>query len=68
MTWHGTPAARSTAVRAAGRMSASTEMIEHQLRKAPIPVDMYSRWPQLRRPMLILIVSLLMAAAAVGLR
>jgi hypothetical protein len=43
-------------------------MIEHQLRKAPIPVDMYSRWPQLRRPMLILIVSLLMAAAAVGLR
>jgi hypothetical protein len=43
-------------------------MIEHQLRKAPIPVDMYSRWPQLRRPMLILIISLLMAAAAVGLR
>jgi hypothetical protein len=29
---------------------------------------MYSRWPQLRRPMLILVVSLLMAAAAVGLR
>jgi hypothetical protein len=43
-------------------------MIEHQLRKAPIPVDMYLRWPQLRRPMLILVVSLLMAAAAVGLR
>lgn len=43
-------------------------MIEYQLRKAPIPVDMYSRWPQLRRPVYILIVSLLMAAAAVGLR
>ncbi len=43
-------------------------MIEHQLRKAPLPVDMWSRWPQLRRPILILIVSLLMAAAAVGLR
>jgi hypothetical protein len=43
-------------------------MIEHQLRKAPLPVDMWSRWPQLRRPAYILIVSLLMAAAAVGLR
>lgn len=43
-------------------------MIEHQLRKAPLPVDMWSRWPQLRRPALILLVSLLMAAAAVGLR
>ena len=43
-------------------------MLEHQLRKAPLPVDMWSRWPQLRRPVMILIVSLLMAAAAVGLR
>jgi len=43
-------------------------MLEYQLRKAPLPVDMWSRWPQLRRPVLILIVSLLMAAAAVGLR
>lgn len=43
-------------------------MIEHQLRKAPLPVDMWSRWPELRRPLMILVVSLLMAAAAVGLR
>lgn len=43
-------------------------MLEFQLRKAPLPVDMYSRWPQLKRPVYILIVSLLMAAAAVGLR
>ena len=26
-------------------------IIEHQLRKAPLPVDMWSRWPQLRRPL-----------------
>ncbi|MBD8549494.1 hypothetical protein [Sphingomonas sp. CFBP 8764] len=43
-------------------------MIEHQLRKAPLPVDMWSRWPQLQRPAAVLFVSLLMAAAAVGLR
>lgn len=43
-------------------------MVEFQLRKAPLPVDMWSRWPQLRRPVLILIVSLLMATAAVALR
>lgn len=43
-------------------------MVEFQLRKVPLPVDLWSRWPQLRRPVLILIVSLLMAAAAVGLR
>ena len=42
--------------------------VEHQLRKAPLPVDMWSRWPQLRRPIAILVVSLLMATAAVGLR
>ena len=43
-------------------------MLEFQLRKAPLPVDMWSRWPELRRPVYILIVSLLMAAAAVWLR
>ena len=43
-------------------------MIEFQLRKAPLPVDMWSRWPQLRRPAAVLAVSLVMAAAAVGLR
>jgi hypothetical protein len=43
-------------------------MLEFQLRKAPLPVDMWSRWPQLRRPVAILVVSLLMATAAVGLR
>ena len=43
-------------------------MLELQLRKAPLPVDMWSRWPQLRRPIAILVVSLLMATAAVGLR
>ena len=42
-------------------------MLEFQLRKAPLPVDMWSRWPQLRRPIAILLVSLLMATAAVGL-
>lgn len=43
-------------------------MLEYQLRKAPLPVDMWSRWPQLKRPVYILIVSLLMATAAVALR
>jgi hypothetical protein len=43
-------------------------MLEFQLRKVPIPVDMWSRWPELRRPATVLLVSLLMAAAAVGLR
>lgn len=43
-------------------------MLEFQLRKAPLPVDMWSRWPELRRPILVLVVSLLMATAAVGLR
>jgi len=43
-------------------------MLEFQLRKAPLPVDMWSRWPQLPRPIAILVVSLLMATAAVGLR
>lgn len=43
-------------------------MIEHQLRKAPLPVDMWSRWPQLRKPVLVLAVALGMATAAVWLR
>lgn len=43
-------------------------MIEHQLRKAPLPVDMWSRWPQLRKPALVLAVALAMATAAVWLR
>jgi len=43
-------------------------MLEYQLRKAPLPVDMWSRWPQLRKPVLILIVALGMATAAVWLR
>jgi hypothetical protein len=46
----------------------SEPMLEFQLRKAPLPVDMWSRWPQLRRPALILFVSLAMATAAVWLR
>lgn len=43
-------------------------MLEFQLRKAPLPVDMWSRWPQLKRPAQILAVSLCMATAAVWLR
>ena len=43
-------------------------MLEFQLRKAPLPVDMWSRWPELRRPVMILCVSLAMATAAVWLR
>lgn len=43
-------------------------MIKHQLRKAPLRVDMWSSWPLLRRRSLTLIVSVLMATAAVGLR
>jgi hypothetical protein len=43
-------------------------MIEHQLRKAPLPVGMWSRWPQLRRPALVLVVSLLMTTVADELR
>jgi hypothetical protein len=43
-------------------------MLEHQLRKAPLPVDMWSRWPQLRKPIYVLAVALGMATAAVWLR
>lgn len=42
--------------------------IEHQLRKAPLPVDMWSRWPVLARAGGIVILSFAMAAAAVLLR
>lgn len=42
--------------------------IEHQLRKAPLPVDMWSRWPALARPLLIVILSFTAALVAVTLR
>lgn len=42
--------------------------LEHQLRKAPLPVDMWSRWPALARALLVVIVSFVAAFAAVALR
>ena len=42
--------------------------IEHQLRKAPLPVDMWSRWPTLVRALGVLVLSMIMALAAVLLR
>ncbi|WP_404711476.1 hypothetical protein [Sphingomonas sp. MMS24-J13] len=42
--------------------------IEHQLRKAPLPVDMWSRWPTLVRALGVLVLSMVMAFAAVILR
>jgi len=42
--------------------------IEHQLRKAPLPVDMWSRWPALARALGVIIFSFIAAAAAVLLR
>lgn len=42
--------------------------IEHQLRKAPLPVDMWSRWPTLARALGIVILSFAAAASAVILR
>jgi hypothetical protein len=42
--------------------------IEHQLRKAPLPVDMWSRWPMLIRALGVVLLSLVMALAAVILR
>jgi len=42
--------------------------LEHQLRKAPLPVDMWSRWPMLIRSLGVLALSLIMALAAVLLR
>ena len=42
--------------------------IEHQLRKAPLPVDMWSRWPVLVRAMLVIILSFAAALVAVVFR
>ncbi len=42
--------------------------IEHQLRKAPLPVDMWSRWPVMVRAFAIIILSFIAALAAVCLR
>lgn len=42
--------------------------IEHQLRKAPLPVDMWSRWPVLVRAGIVIILSFVAALAAVCLR
>ncbi len=42
--------------------------IEHQLRKAPLPVDMWSRWPTLVRALGIVVLSFAAAASAVILR
>lgn len=39
--------------------------IEWQLRRAPLPSDLWSRWPALRKPALVVVYSLAMAAAAV---
>lgn len=42
--------------------------VEHQLRKAPLPIDMWSRWPALARAGGIVILSFVAALAAVCLR
>ena len=42
--------------------------IEHQLRKAPLPVDMWSRWPVLVRAAGLILLSLVAASAAVVFR
>lgn len=42
--------------------------LEHQLRKAPLPVDMWSRWPGLVRAGCVIILSFVAALAAVCLR
>jgi hypothetical protein len=42
--------------------------VEHQLRKAPLPVDMWSRWPQLARAGAVVILSFVAALSAVCLR
>ncbi|WP_242115530.1 hypothetical protein [Sphingomonas lacusdianchii] len=42
--------------------------VEHQLRKAPLPVDMWSRWPTLARAAGIIVLSFFAAGAAVILR
>ncbi len=42
--------------------------LEHQLRKAPLPVDMWSRWPELLRAIIVVVLSFFAALAAVCLR
>lgn len=42
--------------------------VEHQLRKAPLPVDMWSRWPALARALAVIVLSFTAALAAVCLR
>lgn len=42
--------------------------IEHQLRKAPLPVDMWSRWPVLVRALLVIALSFAAAIVAVIFR
>lgn len=42
--------------------------IEHQLRKAPLPVDMWSRWPTLVRAGGVILLSFVAALAAVCFR
>lgn len=42
--------------------------IEHQLRKTPLPIDMWSRWPALVRAGVVIILSFVAALAAVCLR
>lgn len=42
--------------------------MEHQLRKAPLPVDMWSRWPMLIQALGVIVLSFIMALAAVLLR
>lgn len=42
--------------------------IEHQLRKAPLPVDMWSRWPTLARAGGVVVLSFVAALAAVCFR
>ncbi|WP_288413884.1 hypothetical protein [uncultured Novosphingobium sp.] len=42
--------------------------VEHQLRKVPLPVDMWSRWPALMRAVAVVVLSFAAALAAVCLR
>ncbi|MFN3675815.1 MAG: hypothetical protein ACK4TC_07520 [Sphingomonas pseudosanguinis] len=42
--------------------------IEHQLRKAPLPVDMWSRWPVLGRALIVIALSFAAALVAVIFR
>ncbi|MBB5696998.1 hypothetical protein [Sphingomonas yantingensis] len=42
--------------------------LEHQLRKAPMPVDMWSRWPVMLRALVVLALSFAAALIAVCLR